>query len=60
MEIVKSFLLQLNLVFLYLYSVFIDFSCSNILENFIFIDIRFLLKIIMSRWPSIYVKVYMY
>jgi hypothetical protein len=48
MEIVKRFLLGLNLVFLYFYfySVFIDFSCSNILENFIFIDIRFLLKII--------------
>jgi hypothetical protein len=47
MEIVNRFLLRLNLVFLHFYSVFIDFSCSNILENFIFIDIRFLLKIIM-------------
>jgi hypothetical protein len=47
MEIVNRFLLQLNLVFLRFYSVFNDFSCSNILENFIFIDIRFLLKIIM-------------
>jgi hypothetical protein len=47
MEIVKRFLLGLNFVFLHFYSVLIDFCCSNILENIIFINIRFSLKIIM-------------